>query len=90
MLVSRAVVLVPGGAALNARPPLGWVNITAAHARQIDHHAAVGNALPGNVMAAPSSGDLETLSPGEAHCVGEIGGVAHLAMSAGRLSTRPL
>jgi hypothetical protein len=75
MLLSRSVVVVPRGAALDARPTLGWVNITAAHVRQIDHHAAFGDGLSGNVVPSTSSRDLESRSPGEAHRISDIGGI---------------
>jgi hypothetical protein len=41
-----------------------------------DDLIVLGHALPGNVMATSSSGDLKALSPGEAHCIGNVGGVS--------------
>ena len=75
VLVGRPVVVVPRRTALHARPPPGRVDVAASHRRQIDHHAALGDGLAGDVVPAPASRDLEPVGTGEAHRVRDVGRV---------------
>ena len=59
VLVRRPVVVVPRRTALHPRPPPDRVDVAAPHRREIDHHAALGDRLAGDVVPATADRDLQ-------------------------------
>jgi hypothetical protein len=70
----RSVELAPGETGLGADGAGLGIDVDAFHGRQVDHQAAVGHRLAGDLVAAAAHRDLEFPFPGEVDGVDDIGG----------------
>ena len=85
-----AVEPVPGDAALRPGGARLRVDVDALHQRQVDHQAALGGRAPRHVVAAAAHRDLEAPLARGFRASAMSATPRQRAMSAGRLSIRPL
>jgi hypothetical protein len=62
-----SVQLLEERAAFHFRDPLGWIDFYRAHAREIDHHAAVAGRESGHAVAATADRDDKVVLARETH-----------------------
>ena len=86
----RGVHLGPARAALHARGARDRVDLDAAHAREVDHEAAVARALAGDVVSAAADRGQQPLAAGEAHGLDHIGGARAAGDQRGPAVDRPV
>jgi hypothetical protein len=73
--LGRRVEIEPPRAAIDARGPRVAVEVHPAHQRQIDHQAAVADAVSGGVVPTSAYGDLQRVRPGEVKGPRHVAGI---------------
>ena len=77
-------------AALRTSGAGGWIDVNACNQRKIDHHAAVGCRPSGDIVTACAAATSNCLSRATMMASAMSATPGQRAISAGRLSTRPL
>jgi dihydrofolate reductase len=72
--LGRSVEIEPGRAALGPGDPRLAVDLHPAHLREVDHEAAVADAVAGGIVTAPAHGDLQLVCMREREGRRNVGG----------------
>jgi len=73
--LGRRVEIEPGRTAIGAGGPGVAVDLDPAHQRQIDHQAALADAVSGGVVPASAHGHLQRARPGEVKSPRHVAGI---------------
>jgi hypothetical protein len=73
--LGRRVEIEPGRTAIGAGGPRVAVDVDPAHQREIDHQAAVADAVSGGVVPTSAYGDLQRVYPGEVKGPRHVAGI---------------